>query len=65
MAKCECNHPESFHPPPREARHSSGLSGFADGLERAFGGGPKNEERACLGELPSGKPCPCTRFIKA
>lgn len=60
MAKCECGHPESFHPEKPEKR--GGLQGFADGLDSAFSG--KKDVRPCLGELPSGKPCPCTRFIK-
>ena len=64
MARCECDHPESFHPKKKDGEKRSGLQGFADGIEAAFGGPKREAPRACLGELPSGKPCPCTRFIK-
>jgi hypothetical protein len=62
MAKCECSHPESFHPEKTEKK-TGALAGMADAIDGMFSNS-KGPARACLGETPSGKPCPCTRFIK-
>jgi hypothetical protein len=62
VKKCECGHPSSFHHEVGAGNRSK-MARFADGLASSIGG-DGTRSRACEGELPSGKPCPCQRYTE-